>query len=48
MTVDEETGAEFYCWSAELSRIYGAVSVKLSDFIDLVIDELRLATSSEM
>jgi hypothetical protein len=43
MSFDENTGAEFYCWSKELLRVYEAVRFKLVDFIEAVIDELELA-----
>lgn len=43
MSIDAESGAEFYCWSDELTRVYEAVSVKLCDFIETVIQELKLA-----
>jgi hypothetical protein len=43
MSFDEETGAEFYCRSKELLRIYEAVRYKLVEFIETVIDELELA-----
>ncbi len=43
MTTDEGSGAEFYCWSKELARVYDAVRLKLCDFIESVIQELKLA-----
>ncbi len=43
MSVDPSSGAEFYCWSKELARVYDAVRVKLCDFIETVIEELKLA-----
>ncbi len=43
MSADHETGAEFYCWSRELVRVHEAVRVKLCEFIDEVIEELKLA-----
>ncbi len=43
MSTDESSGAEFYCWSKELARVYDAVRVKLCDFIESVIEELKLA-----
>jgi hypothetical protein len=43
MSFDEGTGAEFYCWSKELMRVYEAVRFKLVDFIEVVIEELKLA-----
>jgi hypothetical protein len=43
MSFDEGTGAEFYCWSKELLRVYEAVRFKLVDFIDVVVEELKLA-----
>ena len=43
MSTDEGSGAEFYCWSKELTRVYDAVRLKLVDFIETVILELKLA-----
>jgi len=43
MSADEATGAEFYCWSSELVRVYDSVRTKLCEFIETVIDELKLA-----
>ncbi|CAN5448267.1 hypothetical protein BH10CYA1_BH10CYA1_44740 [soil metagenome] len=43
MSTDESSGAEFYCWSKELARVYDAVRLKLVDFIETVILELKLA-----
>lgn len=43
MSADKASGAEFYCWSKELTRVYEAVRVKLCDFIDSVIEDLNLA-----
>lgn len=45
MSFDRETGAEFYCYSRELVRIQEAVRIKLSQFIDEIIDELDLSPS---
>ncbi len=42
MSYDENTGAEFFCLSKELVRIYDAVQFKLAEFIDEVIDDLKL------
>jgi len=46
MSLDERTGAEFYCWSRELVRVYEAVRGKLGEFIDNVLEELK-STSNE-
>ncbi|HEY9712687.1 MAG TPA: hypothetical protein V6C72_04415 [Chroococcales cyanobacterium] len=43
MSYDAEMGAEFYCWSKELERVYEAVKSKLCDFIESAIEELKLA-----
>ena len=43
ISADQATGAEFYCWSRELFRIYEAVREKLLTFIDEVVEELKLA-----
>jgi hypothetical protein len=43
MSSDQASGAEFYCWSRELVRVMEAVRAKLCDFIDTVIEELKLA-----
>ncbi|MGH9550494.1 MAG: hypothetical protein ACRD3W_14025 [Terriglobales bacterium] len=45
MSADELTGAEFYCWSSELDRVYDAVRTKLCRFIETVIEELKLPSS---
>lgn len=42
MSADQDTGAEFYCWSRELVRVMEAVRAKVCDFIDTVIEELKL------
>lgn len=42
MSADETTGAEFYCLSRELVRVYEAVRAKLCQFIDSTIKELKL------
>lgn len=42
LSFDEKTGAEFFCESAELIRVYDHVRFKLVDFIDKTIDELEL------
>ncbi|HEY9784084.1 MAG TPA: hypothetical protein V6D17_01695 [Candidatus Obscuribacterales bacterium] len=43
MSYDSATGAEYYIRSAELIRVYEAVRDKLCQFIELIIDELKLA-----
>ena len=43
MSFDRETGSEFFCESGELERVYDTVRWKLLDFIDQVIEELKLA-----
>jgi len=43
LSFDEKTGAEFFCESAELVRVYDHVRVKLIDFLDKVISELKVA-----
>ncbi len=43
MSADQETGCEFYCWSRELVRVLESVRAKLCQFIDTVIEELKLA-----
>ncbi len=40
MSHDLETGAEFYCFARELSRITEAVRIKLCQFIDEAMQEL--------
>ena len=45
MSFDPKSGAEFYCWSDELTRVYDAVGLKLCDFIETVIQELKLASN---
>jgi hypothetical protein len=45
MSADELTGAEFYCWSNELLRVYDAVRVKLCHYIETVIEELKLPSN---
>ncbi|HEY9755366.1 MAG TPA: hypothetical protein V6C97_09400 [Oculatellaceae cyanobacterium] len=42
ISADQASGAEFYCWSRELFRIYEAVREKLVSFLDEVIRELRM------
>ncbi len=42
LSFDERYGAEFFCESAELIRVYDHVRFKLVDFIDRTIDELDL------
>ena len=44
ISADQATGAEFYCWSRELFRIYQAVKDKLCSFIDSILDEMRLSS----
>lgn len=44
ISADQATGAEFYCWSRELFRIYQAVKDKLCSFIDSILDELKLSS----
>lgn len=43
LSFDERTGAEFFCESAELVRVYEHVRAKLIEFLDKVIGELRVA-----
>ena len=43
ISADRASGAEFYCWSRELFRIYEAVREKLLTFLDEVVEELRTA-----
>jgi hypothetical protein len=45
MSSDELTGSEFYCWSTELVRVYDAVRQKLCEFIETVIEELKLPSN---
>jgi len=45
MSADTETGSEFYCWSTELVRINDAVRNKLCQFIEIVIEELKLPSN---
>jgi len=45
MSADELTGAEFYCLSTELVRVYDAVRLKLCQFIETVIEELKLPSN---
>lgn len=45
MSSDEATGAEFYCWSTELVRVYDAVNAKLCHFLEVVIEELKLPSN---
>ncbi len=47
MSFDQQTGAEFYCYSRELVRIQESVRLKLSQFIDESISELHLSASSD-
>ncbi len=47
MSFDQQTGAEFYCYSRELVRIQEAVRLKLSQFIDESMTELNLTASSD-
>ncbi len=47
MSFDQQTGAEFYCYSKELVRIQEAVRTKLAEFIDESISELRLSPNSD-
>lgn len=47
MSLDQESGLEFYCFSKELVRIQEAVRTKLCHFIDDSIEELQLQTSQE-
>jgi hypothetical protein len=47
MSYDRATGSEFYCYSSELVRIQDAVRDKLLQFIDDVIEELRLSPTGE-
>lgn len=47
MSLDQESGLEFYCFSKELVRIQEAVRTKLCHFIDDAIEELQLQTSQE-
>ncbi|MBX3148993.1 hypothetical protein KF728_02465 [Candidatus Obscuribacterales bacterium] len=43
LSFDERTGAEFFCESAELVRVYEHVRAKLLEWLDKVIVELRVA-----
>lgn len=43
MSMDPQSGAEFYCWSDELLRVYESVRRKLCEFILVAIEELKLA-----
>lgn len=43
MSMDPQSGAEFYCWSEELLRVYESVRSKLCEFIVIAIEELKLA-----
>jgi hypothetical protein len=47
MSIDEDSGLEFYCWSKELVRVHEAVRAKLCEFIETVIDELELASNQK-
>lgn len=42
LSYDERTGAEFFCESRELVRVYDHVRFKLIEFLDKVIGELKV------
>lgn len=45
MSYDASTGAEFYIRSKELNRVYESVREKLCNFVDAVIEELKLSAN---